>query len=147
MTIDKAELITMLIADSLMDILLVPIHTPYVYTVLRDTGYGHGLLLSVLTVLGYVIGAGLNYGLGRIITSIPMKRDLRNTKLYDMLSRYAAIIGFIPLLAFGWIASLATLLTLTAGILKMRFSVVILCITVSMAGYYGYLLYTPNLVH
>ena len=125
-----------LLFDSIMATLLLVSNTGMVYDAMTIFGGYNYFYMVAIAIVGSVIGASLNYLLGRILRSVK-----KNIKYYAdsdkliALSQYANS-RLILLSLFSFLTLFGVIITTAAGFLNVSFKRFILLVTIGRAAYY-----------
>lgn len=134
------EAYSYLFTDSFVANLILPIHHGYVYEVMKIFNSYDMQIATFLAVSASVIAMMLNFGFGRMLTSLSKDRynkQLQNSKnkYYNLISNnghYIAIVSFLPVIG----AVIVTLL----GFFRLPFIKTMIWALLGIIGYYSYVI-------
>lgn len=137
---DMLETYSLLFADSLMEILVLPPHTAYVLkTMLGFGGYAPGLMFACVSA-GVLLGVLLNWSLGRLLVTCRDKEwvIVETPQLDKAAAFFRKFLSWLVVLA--WVPGLGGIIMVAAGLSKVRFLLVLALAGVGIAGYYSFII-------
>ena len=137
------EQLLLLLTDSLVGVLIVPVHTPYVLNTMMTLGDYSRYIMLLCVVVGSSIGAIINILLGKVLSSVRHKKGMpEENEIMETIDKYMSknIYCIILVLLFSWIPLYGNIITAAAAFFKGKFTNIILAAFISYAAYYSILL-------
>ncbi|MCP5362169.1 MAG: DedA family protein [Hyphomicrobiales bacterium] len=130
----------LLFATALVAATLLPVQSELVLAGLYLGGAHHWLTLLLVATAGNVLGAVINWLLGRYLVHFQDRRWFPvNGKHMERAARHYRKWGVWSLL-LAWVPFIGDPLTVIAGVFRTPFRVFVLLVTIGKAGRYAFLL-------
>lgn len=135
---DNLEAYSLLFADSLMEILVLPPHVAYVLKTMLGFGGYQTLWMFACVSGGVVAGSLINWLLGRLLINCRDKEwvIVETPKLDKAMAFCRKFLSWLLLL--GWVPGLGGILMMVAGFSKVRFLPALLWVSIGTMGYYAW---------
>jgi membrane protein YqaA with SNARE-associated domain len=136
---NNTEAYSYLFTDSLMGSLLLPPHNELVFGAMQIFGGYNALLMILLAISGSMTGLALNFGFGKLLLTCKnqewfIERSALLDKASLMFKRYG-----LWLLLCSFVPVLGGIVTLLAGVMRVRFALFLLLVGAGQTAYYIYL--------
>lgn len=138
---DTLETYSLLFADNLMDALLLPPHTAYIFKVMLGFGGFSPWLMLICASFGAMLGMLANWLLGRMLITCRDKEWViaETPKLDKWAANFRKYGAWLLLLS--WLPGIGGLIALVAGFSKVKFWMALLFTGVGTVAYYMYIIY------
>ncbi|MCB2081492.1 MAG: VTT domain-containing protein [Hyphomicrobiales bacterium] len=132
--------------DSVAAAAILPFTDEFALKVLLAFGAYNTQQLVTAAMLGSLLGAGINWVLGRVLFSLltrdPTVMQGKAEQHMRIVARYINTVGALVIVVCGWITYVGPAMTVLAGMFRMKWWVLLLAYAITKAVYYTlYLFY------
>jgi membrane protein YqaA with SNARE-associated domain len=129
---ELVESTSFLVADTLLAVLILPIHYAFVFSAMKLFGGYSAISILIFSSIGAMIAHSLNWGFGRLLIATIGHHWYQQHEV--SIRRYQLVL--LPLLLLCWVTMLGGWISVIAGCMRVRFVPFVFVVTMASISYY-----------